>query len=195
MTRRYWALPRTIVIALIFSLLASCIMNLLVTFKLLWETSENMDSHSYEGNDYPVMLPLHVPPVALTFETSEPFSLAGFESWAQWRAMDVFPKGNGFVKLGPKGRPFGISMFHQMHCLQILRNTILMNDVSDHTEHCLNFLRQAVLCASDTTLDALDVDVNGTLKGTDGIGQTHICRNWETVFEFVHQNQLSPAWD
>ncbi|KAF9060271.1 hypothetical protein BDP27DRAFT_1494225 [Rhodocollybia butyracea] len=195
MTQKFWALPKSVVIFLIFSLFASFSMNLWVTLKLLRETSENAGDYSYEGNDYPTLLPLHVPPVALTFENSAQFSLTGFESWAEWRAMDAFPKGNGFVRLGSKGRAFGISMFHQMHCLQILRSSILLNDVSEHTQHCLNFLRQAVLCASDTTLDPLNIEANGTLRGTDGIGQTHICRNWETVYDFVHQNQLTSAWD
>lgn len=76
-------------------------------------------------------------------------------------------------------------MFHQMHCLQVLRTTIVQGRADQHARHCLNFLRQTVLCASDTTLDALD-----SKKGTKGLGSVHVCRDWQKVYDFVEENQL-----
>ena len=74
-------------------------------------------------------------------------------------------------------------MFHQMHCLQKIRDAIIQGDPNHHTRHCLNLLRQVVLCTSDTTLDPLN-----TPHGTDGVGVMHVCRDWEKVYDFVEDN-------
>ncbi|KAJ7122689.1 hypothetical protein C8R43DRAFT_1032262 [Mycena crocata] len=140
---------------------------------------------SYVGDDYPHRLPLNVPTVALKLEDSERYRLSDFTAYVDWRSTDLFPHGNGFVALGPAGRHFGIAMFHQMHCLQILRNTIVQGGPDHHARHCLNLLRQTVLCASDTTLDALNFE-----QGTDGLGIVHVCRDWQKVYDFVEENQL-----
>ncbi|KAJ6584054.1 hypothetical protein DFH09DRAFT_1359971 [Mycena vulgaris] len=140
---------------------------------------------SYRGDDYPHQLPLHIPPVALAIEDSERYGLSDLNAYADWRTTDLFPRSNGFVKLGPEGRTFGIAMFHQMHCLQRIRTALVQGDPGHHTRHCLNLLRQTVLCASDTTLDPLN-----SAKGTDGLGIVHVCRDWQKVYDFVEENQL-----
>jgi hypothetical protein len=80
--------------------------------------------------------------------------------------------------------PAGIAMFHQMHCLQRIRDAIVQVDPGMHTPHCLNLLCQAVLCASDTTLNALNL-----AHGTDGLGVVHVCRDWQKVYDFFEENQ------
>ncbi|GBE82097.1 hypothetical protein SCP_0404760 [Sparassis crispa] len=82
----------------------------------------------------------------------------------------------------------GIAMFHQMHCLQKIREAITQGDAGMHVRHCLNLLRQAILCASDTTLDPMNKP-----NGTDGLGVVHICRDWEKVYDFVDENQRQHA--
>ncbi|KAJ7450939.1 hypothetical protein B0H11DRAFT_1741562 [Mycena galericulata] len=144
-----------------------------------------MFKQGYVDNDYPHQLPLDVPLVALTTEDSEAYSLSDFDAYGDWRSTDLFPGGNGFVRLGPNGRPFGVAMFHQMHCLQMIRNAIVQGDADHHARHCLNLIRQTVLCASDTTLDALNHE-----GGTDGLGSVHVCRDWQKVYDFVEENQL-----
>jgi len=62
-----------------------------------------MSVEGYVKNDYPHLLPLHVPLVALKIEDSEGYGLADFSAWYDWRSTDLFPNGNGFVKLGPEG--------------------------------------------------------------------------------------------
>jgi hypothetical protein len=79
----------------------------------------------------------------------------------------------------------GLAMFHQMHCIQTLRNNIVGAPVNHHTRHCLNVLRQAVLCGSDITLDAINKP-----NGTNGLGMVHVCRDWRKVYDFVAKNQL-----
>jgi hypothetical protein len=89
------------------------------------------------------------------------------------------------------GRLFGVSMFHQIHCLQMIR-LALINGPNDHSGHCLNFLRQAILCNSDTTLDP--VYINGSMAGSNGLGVTHICRDWSQVYAYIEENQRGSVW-
>ncbi|KAF7299742.1 hypothetical protein HMN09_00980100 [Mycena chlorophos] len=149
---------------------------------------EDDSAFSYVGDDYPSQLPLSIPSIALEVEDSENYGLSNFNSYADWRSTDLFPKSNGFVHLGPEGRTFGLAMFHQMHCLQRIREALVQGDPGHHTRHCLNLLRQTVLCASDTTLDPMNRE-----HGTDGLGVVHVCRDWRKVYSFVAQNQLEHA--
>ena len=55
------------------------------------------------GNDHPHQLPLYVPFVTLRIEDSERYGLSDYMAWVDWRTTDLFPNGNGFVKLGPDG--------------------------------------------------------------------------------------------
>ncbi|KAG0705821.1 hypothetical protein DFH29DRAFT_799515, partial [Suillus ampliporus] len=142
----------------------------------------------YIDDDYPTALPLHLDTVALTFNTSKP----GIMAWLEWNLLDRFPRGHGFVRLGPNGREFGVSMFHQLHCLQMIR-LALINGPNDHSAHCLNFLRQAILCNSDTTLDPTTVNPEG-MTGSDGLGVTHVCRDWSQVYAYVTENHMGPLW-
>ena len=75
-------------------------------------------------------------------------------------------------------------MFHQMHCLRMIRQAILQGDARHHIRHCLNLLRQAVLCASDTTIAPLEP------HHETGVGAVHICREWERAYDFIEENQL-----
>lgn len=77
-----------------------------------------------------------------------------------------------------------------------MRQGLLAGESSEHVRHCFNLLRQAVLCASDTTLDPLDVIKAGrkVATGADGVGTTHVCRDWTKVYDFVWKNQRSDVW-
>ncbi|OAX33564.1 hypothetical protein K503DRAFT_775475 [Rhizopogon vinicolor AM-OR11-026] len=102
-------------------------------------------------SDHPTELPLRLDTVSLTFNSSEHYGTSDIHTWPEWSLLDHFPHGHGFVQLGPNGRIFGVSMFHQIHCLQIIWSA-LINGPNGHSGHCLNFLRQAILCNSDITL-------------------------------------------
>ncbi|KAG2362352.1 hypothetical protein BDR07DRAFT_1609564 [Suillus spraguei] len=168
----------------------SIILNILTILRLQHKPVDDRQ-YTYIGDDYPIELPLDLEIVALTFEDSKYYSTSGLSAWSEWDLLDHFPKGHGFVRLGPNGRLFGVSMFHQIHCLQMIR-LALINGPNDHSGHCLNFLRQAILCNSDTTLDP--VYINGSMSGTNGLGVTHICRDWSQVYAYTEENQRGPAW-
>jgi len=90
-------------------------------------------------------------------------------------------------------------MYHQMHCLDSLRFSILgrnhparrdngMKDkrMVDHAQHCLNYLRQTILCAADLTLEPEVVLGSGDVA--EGLFATHVCRDWSKVHTFVEEN-------
>lgn len=83
-------------------------------------------------------------------------------------------------------------MFHQLHCLDMIRQAIVRGSPDSHTQHCFHFIRQGILCAADTTLDPLNVDglgPDGSGVGTNGVDVTHVCRDWTQVYNFVRENQ------
>jgi len=84
-------------------------------------------------------------------------------------------------------------MFHQMHCLQRIR-LALINGPNSHSGHCLNILRQAILCNADITLDPLIYDPEGKIEAIDGLGVTHVCRDWTQVYAYIEENQNGPMW-
>ncbi|OCH90490.1 hypothetical protein OBBRIDRAFT_793252 [Obba rivulosa] len=159
------------------------------------------DAAAWDGADFPAYLPLDLgPPVALTLEDSRHYALATPDAPAEYRSL--YPgDGLGFVRLGPQRRFFSLAMYHQMHCVDSLREAVLgghhmrtereeggerrKRDV-EHSAHCLNYLRQGILCAADMTLEP-EV-VRGSEDVGEGLGATHVCRDWSKVYEFAERN-------
>ncbi|KAB5543049.1 hypothetical protein GE09DRAFT_1191673 [Coniochaeta sp. 2T2.1] len=57
---------------------------------------------------------------------------------------------------------YGLSVFHQVHCLDVLRRAYYpdhyfpnqtVQKVREHKQHCLDYLRQSVMCSGDVTVD------------------------------------------
>jgi hypothetical protein len=86
---------------------------------------------AYIDDDYPDTLQIPHPGlqyVALRVEDSEHYSIcapevSAPEDLAQIEAewTSIFPSGKGFIHIGPHGREFTISMFHQLHCINNIR--------------------------------------------------------------------------
>ncbi|KAG1823594.1 uncharacterized protein BJ212DRAFT_1262039 [Suillus subaureus] len=175
------------------ALVISILLNILTMLRLQ-PPSVDDGQYTYIGEDHPTELPLRLDTVALTFNSSEHYGTSDIMAWSDWKSLDHFPRGQGFVRLGPNGRLFGVSMFHQIHCLQMIR-LALINGPNGHSGHCLNILRQAILCNSDITLDPLFTDPDGSMTATDGLGVTHFCRDWSQVYAYVIENQKGPMWE
>jgi len=167
-------------------------------------------SYTYEGLDFPASLPLpsaagQPPPVGLVVEETVHFSLSAdaLEAHDEW--MKYLPPGAGVVRLGPPtnkdmNRAFIVAMFHELHCLQYLREEFASatrpaserkgkEPAWGHVQHCLNLLRRAVLCGADTTLERADAenDIFARHGGDDGpamgrVGAYHVCRDWDSVY-------------
>ncbi|EGN98534.1 hypothetical protein SERLA73DRAFT_183584 [Serpula lacrymans var. lacrymans S7.3] len=178
---------------MVVALIASVLFNVLAVRRLSSKHTVDDSQYSYVGDDHPTELPIRLDSVAMTFENTDRYGTAGTMSWYDWHSLDHFPKGHGFVRLGPDGRIFGVSMFHQIHCLDMIRESFIKG-VNSHSGHCLNFLRQAILCNSDITLDPINIEIDGKIVGTDGTGVTHVCRDWTQIYDFVRENHNGPSW-
>lgn len=147
-----------------------------------------LTSIAYINGDYPSQLPLKLPAAGLVFEaSSEHYALQNDEEWGS-----VFPT-NGFTDLGPNNRTFHVSMIHQLHCLDVIRVSFLIQGpgAAEHVEHCLRYLRQALLCHADTTLEEARVIVSSsgeTEYGASGIGMVHRCRDWTVLRRYLQDH-------
>ncbi|TAQ88147.1 hypothetical protein B7494_g3546 [Chlorociboria aeruginascens] len=95
---------------------------------------------------------------------------------------------------------YGISVFHQLHCLGVLRYSwfALMGDQDSSIErplhhlapaaaiHCFDFLRQALMCQADTTIEfAKYRGRDGVVRTAHGWGVEHKCKDWDSVWEWT----------
>ncbi|KAI8626506.1 hypothetical protein F5Y19DRAFT_445823 [Xylariaceae sp. FL1651] len=86
---------------------------------------------------------------------------------------------------------YGVSMFHQLHCLNFLRFAYYPNTIKDmpldeviaHRDHCLDYIRQAIMCAGDSSFEPL------TNVGINGMGAKHQCRNFERIFAWAYDHR------
>ncbi|KAL1940039.1 hypothetical protein VTO73DRAFT_9374 [Trametes versicolor] len=182
----------TLYVVALCTVVALTALNAMVTFLMAPVDSKRADrEYTYVGDDFPELWPLPpTPPVLLAVENSAHYPIIGLDAREEWAANT--PKGFGFMRLGPEGRAFAISMYHQLHCLRLMRYALASGDRSDlkftHFGHCLIYLRQLILCNPDLTLEPYDV-----LEGDYDVkqdGSTHVCQDWRQVYDAMASN-----WD
>lgn len=57
-----------------------------------------------------------------------------------------------------------------------------------HLKHCFEYLRQAVMCAGDTALEKAMIVDGRIIRGVDGWGVEHECRDYTAIFDFAAQH-------
>ncbi|EDR06667.1 uncharacterized protein LACBIDRAFT_299713 [Laccaria bicolor S238N-H82] len=145
----------------------------------------------YEGSDYPQrwdILPLEN--VQITIENSVHFALDSPLGGLEWNS--TLPSGGGFLYLGENLEQFSISTFHQLRCLDIVRQGLVKfrNEGRRRTpnalvHHCMNYLRQMILCRSDLRLE----HGRHLLRGIAVSDVTHsTCKDWGPVFKAAEDN-------
>ncbi|KAF8346124.1 hypothetical protein F5887DRAFT_962799 [Amanita rubescens] len=167
-------LPSANVLSVVLLLLSfSVVIKLAATIWLQQHFAQvlNPKQYSYLGNDYPETWPLteHRP-----------------REWAQ-----LVPGGDGVVYLGEHKRPFSVSLFHQLRCLDILRNETVTpreGPPSEFARHCLNYMKQMVLCRGDVHLESFNYASH--LDPIDQSGDWE-CRDWGLVYKEAKRNQAA----
>ena len=53
-----------------------------------------------------------------------------------------------------------------------------------HALHCVEYLRQSVICAADNTIERSYMGIFGTFEANN----THVCRDWDALMEWAHEN-------
>lgn len=173
---------------LVAALLATNVV--LVLFNLRIMLSHTHDAaRTFIDDDFPISYPFSLKEVAMFVEDTQHYQLDNHSEWES-----LIPRSGGFVHLGPDYVPYGLSMFHQFHCLDMIRTSLLSVSASQnaslplpiHTKHCLGYLRQMILCAADTHLEP--VIPYFPAKAVDSSG-LHRCRDWEDVYTEVEKNE------
>ncbi|PYH72280.1 uncharacterized protein BO88DRAFT_423112 [Aspergillus vadensis CBS 113365] len=114
---------------------------------------------------------------------------------------------------------WGISMFHQLHCLIVLRAIVFpettenkINSTSQahsgnmmhdkvHWAHCFDYIAQGILCAADDTIERprKTKDWRGkTIFDIDGVGAVHQCRDaralWQASVKSIEEPVDMQGW-
>ncbi|KAE8332168.1 hypothetical protein BDV39DRAFT_200322 [Aspergillus sergii] len=94
-----------------------------------------------------------------------------------------------------------LDVFHQLHCLNLLRLTVwgvdmYSNhdvDIPPHVDHCIESLRQAIMCSADVAPIVWSWEDNEhRLKGhTDTL---HTCRDFDLIRQWALEHQ-APSFD
>ncbi|TEB20478.1 hypothetical protein FA13DRAFT_1742865 [Coprinellus micaceus] len=113
----------------------------------------------------------------------------------------------GYVRLGEKHTPFGVSFYHHLHCWNRIRLDYLLHsrapgrwnetrlqhirepqmirgpgqnieDHIDHDDHCFQYMALALLCRADFTMLPFS-DEASTADAAES--QLHRCRDWTQV--------------
>ena len=110
-----------------------------------------------------------------------------FDFYNQSAWDNLMPHMMAEVYLGPHQRPFVASMYHSIHCLDLIHETLLDpaergSFLDEHTTHCINYIRQMALCQGDTTMEPLE---------ERGVGVSHVCGDWRATDSWVEENYQS----
>lgn len=105
-----------------------------------------------------------------------------------WVHSKNLPKAQRFPWDESKG-VYLLNGFHNMHCLHILRKSILeafdghLKLPREHVAHCLDVLRGVIMCdADDTPRYTGRINQQAFAEHpTSGVGQTRMCRDWSQL--------------
>ena len=120
--------------------------------------------------------------VVLEWDAWTRYNLHSSAEWAM-----LYP-GNGIVHLGHDKTPYTVSMFHQLRCLDVVRDQLTRPKTRRDTEptrHCMNYLRQMSSCHAD-----LDFEPNQYVHEINPVhpNPVHRCLDWRPVYEELRRN-------
>ncbi|KAI0258111.1 hypothetical protein BC834DRAFT_121530 [Gloeopeniophorella convolvens] len=171
------------------ALLLTLLVNVVLIVVQVRHISPPTREYTYIGRDHPRELPLKVGTVNAVFENdTEHYAVDHtVRSWTEWNT--IRPPGNGHVFLGKGKLPYGVAMWHQIHCLAHIRANFIKGQMPGiHLQHCFNYLREAILCNADTTLE----EGGMSMRAASGVGTvaprthaTHTCRDWRQVYDYL----------
>ncbi|KAK7434200.1 hypothetical protein VKT23_020330 [Stygiomarasmius scandens] len=163
--------------------------------------------YTYVDGDWPQELMLPNGPmreIQTAFnDTPEFVDIFSPDAHVHWESI-LPPGGRGYIKLGGHKELFGISFYHQLHCLVRLRAVFAGEDEDmGHVKHCFNYLRQAITCNADITLEpgrtihseGPDGKMESMVVG--GYDVQHQCRDATPVWNYLNEKwaQDFPNYD
>ncbi|KAK7472493.1 hypothetical protein VKT23_000608 [Stygiomarasmius scandens] len=152
-------------------------------------------NYTYIDDDWPELLPLDLPDVLMTMEESRHYSITGPDALEEWASTAA--RGFGYIQLGEHRRLFAVSMFHQFHCLRLMRYALEgRHDEGSrgHMQHCLTYLRQMILCHPDLTLEPANILEDDWDYEVRRVYGTHVCKDWTKVRPTARYRTCSDLW-
>ncbi|KAE8352699.1 hypothetical protein BDV28DRAFT_165358 [Aspergillus coremiiformis] len=132
-----------------------------------------------------------------------------------WESL-LLPQNGGLLRVRTSNdtvTDHGVSMFHQLHCLIVIRDLIFpepsrgnRNSTSPshighpksdaiHWAHCFDYIAQGIICAADDTIEPPHHVLNREgrkVRIIDGVGHTHACRDPTSLWRAVQNSELHP---
>ncbi|KAF2641000.1 hypothetical protein P280DRAFT_517238 [Massarina eburnea CBS 473.64] len=109
---------------------------------------------------------------------------------------------------------YGVSMFHALHCVEMLRVMITpeeeeghmmhlasgiesqVGDTRRHLVHCLDYIIQVLKCGGDATIEpptlTLDDEGNILKQEVTADGSVHICKNTDSLYDLATKSEVMP---
>ncbi|KZV85550.1 hypothetical protein EXIGLDRAFT_681724 [Exidia glandulosa HHB12029] len=158
--------------------------------------SPRSEAFTYIDDDHPNSLAVSpMKHVSNYMQNTVHYQLSTPEAEMEWELLS--PR-EGIVHLGPHRRPFMLSMFHQLRCLDVIRHAIVRVNAgtfnSTHsradssewpTRHCMNYIRQTIMCRANTRLES----ATGIYELHNVVSeQDYVCRDWRVVYDTVKRN-------
>ncbi|TBU51884.1 hypothetical protein BD310DRAFT_941351 [Dichomitus squalens] len=179
---------------LLSTILPICLLVIPRVASLPGTSTEGRKAYTYRGSDFPTWWNIpSLEDVYLSHEDSIHYALETDLGAAEWKS--ILPSGGSTLYFGEDLRPFTLSMFHQLRCLDILRDILVefhYNKSPDATyknpemaKHCMNYLRQTVICRADTRLEHVRAASGPRVVVSD---LTHSCKDWTAVYEAAERN-------
>jgi hypothetical protein len=120
------------------------------------------------------------------------------------------PRGIEWKRTLPKeggGYLAGIEVFHQLHCLNVLRQYTWLDHYETlpegfkgdpvfnrvHVDHCLETLRLALMCNADLTPHFMEIDKSLKDGVRNDFNTHHKCKKFDKLIEWMEQNGLYGA--
>ena len=61
----------------------------------------------------------------------------------------------------------------------------------DHIYHCFDYIRQAIMCSGDTTLEKARTVDGKIVRGVDGWGVEHECRDYDAIYAYGAEHRTN----
>ncbi|KAI9439098.1 hypothetical protein H4582DRAFT_2056939 [Lactarius indigo] len=141
-------------------------------------------SKPYDMNDRPNWVIRYLSPIPMNIEGRKHYQLSDAD--AEWAAL---VPNNATLYLGPQIRLPKISMFHQLHCLDVFRREIMEAAPQDLTRrrHCLTILLNIELCPMDLAVLGQESEAEVQPRA-----QAYQCVGWRRVYRELSEIHYSP---
>ncbi|EJD45504.1 hypothetical protein AURDEDRAFT_64378, partial [Auricularia subglabra TFB-10046 SS5] len=126
------------------------------------------------------------PPVSVHMENTIHYGLRASD---EWRLLSP----NGGIVF-QDGRQYVLSMFHQLRCLDVLRQAVVreprvpLNDtapVGSRVRRCMNYMHQMILCRTSARIEVVTA-----IRGPHSVifDKDYMCNDWSLIYDVAAES-------